>query len=187
MKKKQKSIRSIVVGIIVVLLMSISIGFATLTTNLNINGTTNIKKNSWNVHILAVQNINKTGDTIVTTEPSVTSGSTSTASLTYNVALVKPGDSYSFEFTVKNGGTIPVKLSSIPTLSGLSDAQDVYVNHTITNTDGSEITVEDSTIEAGNTKTYKITVLYDSNISNDQLPTDDQNLTLKAVLNYIQA
>lgn len=183
--KKGKKNTSKLILIIALLLLLVTVGYATLTTQLNIIGSTTVSKNSWNVYISDVKNISAGGNTVVSEEPTV-SGSTDTTKLTYEVELVKPGDTYQFDFVVKNGGTIDIILDKLPVLAGLTTEQDVYINHTITNVDGSAVTVEDSAIDAGETKTYRIKVEYDTNITNDQLPSDDQAITLTATLDYIQ-
>ena len=183
---KKKNYTGVVASLIIVLVACISIGYAALSTQVNVTGTTLIKTNSWNMYVSAVATPTTTGAPTVTKAPSVTSGSTSTTSLSYNVTLNKPGDAYTFNFTVKNGGTINAKLSAVPTLTGLTTAQDVYVNHTITNSDGSAVTAG-QTINAGATKTYTVKVEFDKNITAAQLPTSDQSLTLGVALNYVQA
>lgn len=185
-KRRRNNRSSIVVATVLLLLLIVSVGYAALITRLDINGTTNITKNSWNVYIESVSNIKSSGSTVETTPPVIESGSTFTTILTYDVTLGKPGDYYQFDFTVKNGGSIDIKLSELPILSGLTSAQDVYVNHIITDASNREVTVSDSVIEAGQTKTYRIKVMYDTNITDTDLPTVDQSISLKAQLNYIQ-
>ena len=48
MRRKRNNQKSIIV--IVVLLFIISLGYAYLTSNLSINGTSEIAPNTWNVH-----------------------------------------------------------------------------------------------------------------------------------------
>ncbi len=172
--------------LVLVLLLTISVGYATLMTTITINGTTTVRANSWNVYIESVANVLANGSASVTTNPSVVSGDTTTTSLTYNVALNQPGDSYEFEFTVKNAGTMDIILSKLPTLSGLGIDQDTYINHTLTNDDDSAVTVEDSVIPAGGSKTYKVKVEYDTNVESSELPSTNQSLNLSAELEYVQ-
>lgn len=174
------------VCLVVLLLLLFSVGYAALLSEIDINGTTTVLSNSWNVYVSSVDNEAVHGSVVLTASPSIPTGSTSTTSLAYSVSLAKPGDYYTFDFTVKNGGTLDIKLREAPILTGLSGDQDVYINHTIKNTDGTTITTDNSIIEAGGTKTYRIKVEYDSNIDISDLPNSNQSLALKVLLNYIQ-
>lgn len=178
--------RSIIVVVIFLLLLLVTVGYATITTQLKINGTTTIRKNSWNVYISKIANITTNGTASITTNPTVTAGSTTTTSVNYNVTLNQPGDYYEFEFTVTNGGTLDIVLSKVPSLLGLSTSQATYVSHTIKNSDGTDVTVNNSVIKSGQSKTYKIRVLYKSDIVASDLPSDNQSLNLSVQMDYIQ-
>ena len=179
--------RERVIILVLALLLTISVGYATLMTTITINGTTTIKANNWNVYIESVSNISSTSTATITTNPSVVSGSTTTTSLNYEVILNQPGDYYEFQFTVKNAGSLDIKLSKNPVLEGVTTDQDVYFNHTLKNLDGTDVAVTDAVIPAGDSRTYKVRVEYDSNINNNQLPTTNQTLNLTATLEFVQA
>ncbi|MBQ8659546.1 MAG: hypothetical protein IJ475_01745 [Bacilli bacterium] len=179
MRKNKVRILSALALLILVLM---SVGYAALSTNLNINGTASVAKAGWSVYFTGVSVTS--GSVSATTAP--TASGTSTTSLTYSVALTEPGDFYEFTVQVKNAGTLAAKLNAAPTLSGLSTAQDVYTNYTVTYSDGTAIKAGD-TIAAGASKTLKVRVEYDSSISASQLPTSAQTLTLTCTMNYVQA
>lgn len=165
--------------VIVLLLVCIGVGFAALSTQLNITGTSNISKVTWDVHL---ENVKVTAGSATATKAAVVEGSTT---VNYSVTLPVPGSYYEFTVDAKNGGTLPAKLSATPTLSGLSAAQDVYTNYTITYSDGSAIKAND-TLAAGAARTLKVRVEYDKNITASQLPTAAQTLNLTFSMNYIQ-
>lgn len=176
MKRKH----SYVMPLLLLLVITISIGYAALSTTLNINGTSTITKQTWNVYF----------DTLTVTSGSVTPTTAAAISsdkqtVTYTVPLTKPGEFYEFSVVVKNAGTLPAKISATPTLSGVSTAQDVYVNYTVKWSDNTTIAAGD-TIAAGATKTAKVRVEYDKNITASQLPTADQTLSLKFSMNFVQ-
>ena len=77
-------------------------------------------------------------------------------------------------------------LSAAPTVAGLSSAQDVYLNYTVTYSDGSTIAAND-TLNASSNRVIKVRVEFDRNITASQLPTQNQSLTLTVGLNYVQA
>lgn len=186
MDKKKKSHKSLLLALVLLLSLSITVGYAVISSELNIDGTTVVKKNSWKVIISSITNVKKSGAT-VTTAPTA-SEANNTVTVSYNVTLNKPGNYYEFEFTVKNGGTLPIKLSAVPTVSPtLTAAEKKYFEHTITETDGSTITVANSNIAAGATKTYKVKVSYKDVSSASDLPSADNTKNMSITLNYTQA
>lgn len=175
MRREEKTKNYIIIGLLVCVCF-ISVAFAALASTLNINGSAQIKTNSWDVHFENVANKTTTGAPTVTTEPTI-DGLTTTVS--YAVTLNQPGDKYSFTVDVVNAGSIDAKLSSI-NVGGVSTEQDVYVNYTVSGI------VQDEVLAAGASKTISVSVEYDPTVSATQLPTVDQSLTLTAVLNFVQ-
>ncbi len=177
---KKKNSKKFVLSLLVLLLLTISIGYATLSTTLKINGTSGINNPTWNVHFA---NIEVTDGSVSATKAATID--TATTTVDYNVDLTKPGDFYEFTVDVKNEGSINAKLSALPTISGVSTEQDVYTNYTVTYKDGSAIKADDK-LASGETKTLKVRVEFDKNITNDQLPTKAQTLNLTFEMNYVQ-
>lgn len=178
--KKNKS--KLIIALVLLLMVFTSIGYAALSTTLNISGTANVAKAGWSLYFT---NIAVTSGSVAATTAPAVSGTTTT-SLTYAVSLTKPGDFYEFKVDVKNAGTLAAKLSAAPSLSGVSTAQDVYINYTVTYSDGTAVKAGD-TIAAGATKTLKVRVMYDTNVTASQLPTSAQTLSLKYSMTYVQA
>ena len=168
MKKKKNS--SFVV-IALLLIVTISIGYAALSTTLNINGTSTIKTQNWDVHFANVKATTTTGAT-VTKAPTITEGKTT--EVTYNVALNQPGSVYEFTVDVVNGGTIAAKTSAIPTLGG--NTQPTIFNYTVTWSDGSPITANTA-----------LRIEYKKDITAAQLPSADTALSLTCSIPYVQA
>ena len=178
MKKKKNS--SFVV-IALLLIVTISVGYAALSTTLNINGTSTIKTNTWDVHFANVKTTTNTGATVTKT-PTITEGKTT--EVTYNVALNKPGSVYEFTVDVVNSGTIDAKTSAIPTLGG--NTQPTIFNYTVTWSDGTAITAN-TALAAGATKTVKVRIEYKKDITAAQLPSADTTLSLTCSIPYVQA
>ena len=177
----KKTKRRLSVIVLLLLLMSVTIGYSALSSSLNITGTSTINSAKWDVHF---ENISiSTGSVTATEEPTIDS---SKLNITYKVNLNIPGDFYEFTVDVKNAGSVDAKLSALPTISGVSSTQDVYTNYTFTHTDGTPIAV-DETIAAGASKNFKVRVEFDANIDASQLPTSAQPLNLTVGMNYVQA
>lgn len=186
MEKKKKSHKSLLLALALLLVLTISVGYAAISSDILINGTTTVKKNTWNVIISSISNVKKSTG-VTATDPAATE-TANKVSVDYNVTLNKPGDYYEFQFTVKNAGTLPIKLSAVPSVSAtLTAAEQKYFNHTITETDGSAITVANSTIAANGTKTYKVRVEYKNVNSSADLPGADNTKEMNITLNYTQA
>lgn len=180
MRRRRIKNSSYIAAILLLLLVGISVGYAAISTTLNINGTSSIGKSTWDVHFenLAVT----TGSVTATTPATIQSDKTN---ITYTITLNNPGDYYEFTVDVKNSGTMAAKISATPTLSGVSTAQDVYINYTVKYSNGNAIAAND-TLAVGETKTFKVRVEFDSNISSSQLPSTTSSLSLGFSVNYVQ-
>lgn len=176
---KKKSNRKFVLLVLALLLFTITVGYAALSTTLNINGTSKINNATWNVQF---KNLTVTPGSVSATKAATIDSATE---IDYNVELIKPGDFYEFTVDVTNTGTIDAKLGAAPILSGVSAEQDVYTNYTVTYIDDTAIHANDK-LAAGTTKKLKVRVEFDRNITNSQLPTEAQPLNLAFAMNYVQ-
>ena len=184
MKKTNKKFLFVAIALLFVM----SIGYAALSTTLTINGTANIASNSWDVHFANIQTT--TGSVTPTTAPTVSG--TNTTSLTWAVSLAEPGDFYEFTVDAVNGGTINAKIADNGiTKTEMTSTQDTYLNYTVTYADGTAIATGDTLAKAGstgNTKTLKVRVEYDTNVTPAQINalTEPLAVTLNYSLNYVQ-
>lgn len=179
--KERKGNKKFILVLLLLLVMGVSVGYAALSTTLNINGTSTIKKQTWDVHF---ENVQVAANSATATQaPEI---STDETTVTYSVNLSNPGDFYEFTVDVVNKGSIPVKLSADAVLSGIDAAKDVFTNYTVTYSDGTAIKAGDKLAATTGKKTVKVRVEYDANIDNDQLPTADTALDLKFSMNYVQ-
>ena len=179
MSKKLKKYLSVLV--LVLLLLGVTVGYSALNQGLNITGTSKITNASWDVHMTNVQIAS--GSVAAVVAPAAPS--TGVTSMTYEVNLNSPGDFYEFSFDVENAGSVDAELSAVPTLAGVSTAQDVYTNYTIVHTDGTPI-VAGETIAAGASKNFTVRVEFDRNVTSEQLPTSAQTMTLTVDMEYVQ-
>lgn len=178
--KKSKNKKNYILVVLLLLVVTITVGYAALSTTLNINGTSTIGKQSWDVHFA---NLSVTSGSVTATEAAtITAGKTT--EITYEVTLAKPGDFYEFTVDVTNAGTIDAKTAAAPTISG-NTLTDV-TNYTATWSDGTAIAAN-QTLAGGASKKLKVRIEYKKDITADQLPTTDTALTLKFSLPYVQA
>ena len=101
--KKNHIIIMTLIGIIFIM----SLAFAAFSSLLTINGNASID-NSWNVEITNIVSKNKIGNASNNGEPVYTK-----TSATFKTVLISPGDSMTYDVTIKNKGTVDAKLKKI--------------------------------------------------------------------------
>ena len=166
---------------IFLLILCLGVGFAFLSTQLNITGNTSVSGNKWSVYFNNVQVSEGSVDASVV--PTTTG--TATTSVNYTVLLDKPGDFYEFTVDAVNAGTIDAMIDSI-TMTSLDTDVATYLNYTATYLDGTTLAQND-VLEADDSTTYKVRVEYKKNIEATDLDEDGINLTLTFGINYVQS
>ena len=151
--------------IIIILILAISIGFAYLSTNLNILGNGQVKGNTFDIHF---ENIQVSDGSVEAATPVIDSNKTT---VNYEVTLNKPGDYYEFTVDVVNAGTLDGMIGSV-NASSFTDEQAKYLETTYNYSDGTEIGYFDI-LKVNTTRTLKIRVLFKKDISVDDMPSSD--------------
>ena len=151
----------VLVGIIFVM----SFAFAAFSSLLTITATVD---SSWNVEITNIVSKDKVGDASNNGEPVYTK-----TSATFKTTLVSPGDSMTYDVTIKNKGTIDAKLSKIT----LTDSNNPAI---IFETGGIE---EGDVLKAGEETIFTVIVKYNSNVTSQP---DVLNASLTVKLDYVQ-
>ena len=169
-----------------ILLVSISMGYALLRTNLTINGTSKIKGNNWDIHFENL--VVSTGSVELSTEDIAAAIGSNTTEVSYTVTLSQPGDFYEFTVDAVNAGSIDGMVESVT--SKLNDevitTLPAYLDYSVSYSDGVEI-LPNQYLKAGETETYKVRIEFKKDISSSDLPTTAQTLTLDFGVAYIQA
>lgn len=177
-KKKRRAI--IIAAIILLLIVGVTIGYAGFSTNLQINGNTNIKKPNWDIHFQNIQV--KSGSATASSPATIDSSKTK---VDYTVTL-EYGQFYEFDVDVTNAGALDGKVSSI-IKSGLTTEYDKFLNYDVKYKNGNKINTNDE-LKAGETKTYTVRLEYDPNTPSSDLPNEDiQNLHLSFEAVYVQS
>ena len=163
MKDKKKW----VIGILCTLVCIMAVGYAVLAQQLNITGTTSIDS-TWKVEITNIQESEVVGKALSKVTPSYTS---TTAS--FNVGLIQPGDSITYDIEISNLGTLKAKVDSININLDENDAIK-YTTSGVSNGDK---------LGVGEKTTLTIKVEYDSSVtSQPAVTTKDITVTI----NYVQ-
>ena len=174
-KNNDDHIGKLVIIILLVAIVFMSIGFAVLSTALQINGTATIKSAKWEIKYT---NVNVKSGSVTAIVPATIESNNQV--INYNIELDNIGDYYEFDVVIKNNGTLDAEVESI-LKSGVSTAQDVYVNYVVT---GMEI---GDVLASGQTSTVRVRVELDPDITETELPTDTQNMSLTFPIKFIQA
>ena len=173
-------------GILLLLVVGLSVGYALLRTNLTINGTSKIKGNTWDIHFANLQVTE--GSVELSTGDVAAAIQSSTTDITYTITLNEPGDFYEFTVDAVNAGSIDGMVESVT--SKLNDAVittlPAYLDYSVSYSDGVEI-LPNQYLKAGETETYKVRIEFKKDISSSDLPTSVQTLTLDFGVAYIQA
>ena len=177
--RRQK--RNNLLVLLLLLLVGIGIGYAFLTSNLNIKGSSDIKKVGWDVHfenlVLGSDNVPATKDAVIDENDKTT--------VAYTIKLNKPGDKYEFTVDVVNSGNIDAVVSAV-NKTGLTEEQAKYVEYTASYRDGTDVAEEDE-LKVGDTKNIIVSVKYKTDLNPEDLPNEDKVLSLKLEITYVQA
>ncbi len=171
--------RYFAVIILLLLVLGLSVGYSILSASFNINGTSTIKSNTWEIGIGDGDITCPTG-TVCTINPSnpdelVPDDGTTNGAIIWtegNIVyfkhlLTKPGDVFTFTAKFTNTGSIDAKVSAVYTSELNATAQN-FMTYGVTYADGTAVTAGDS-LAAGASATFKVTVAYKSGVTT--LPT----------------
>ena len=106
MRNRKK--RNIIIGSLCSLIVFMGIGYAVLSQTLNINGTANMR-GEWDIKITDISEASRTGKA----DPGTPTISSSGVSASFEANLWMPGDSITYNITVKNNGNIDAALKEL--------------------------------------------------------------------------
>ena len=183
-KKKFNKKRKNTYKIFFLILVGMTVGFAAINTTLQLIGTLNISKTTWNIHW---DNPTKTGGVAATTEVKLKDGDNTTVE--YQVDLKNPGDYYEFTVDAKNEGTIDGMITGISNKvyeNNTEVTKPDYLDFTVTYADD-KVIANNHLLAAGKSESYKVKVQYKTGLTADQLPTQTRNLKFTFQVTYMQA
>ena len=168
--------------ILILLVVCLGIGYSYLNTELNINGTANINSANWSVYW---NNVQVESGSVSAPTPTIDSDKTT---VSYTVTLEKPGDYYEFTVDAVNAGTIDAMIETIDSkLNGVTmEEVPAYLDYGISYADDTPLE-ENQELLHDSTETYKVHIGYADYIEADELPGENQSLSLDFTVTYKQA
>ena len=189
MRTKYNKRRFRTVIMIFILLLCMSIGYSYLLTTLNIEGTSNIKANTWDVHWenVSVKSGSVTGDQV----PIDAYVMSDTTQVEYSVILKNPGDYYEFTVDAKNSGSLDAMVSITDTKfyesNGVTQINlPNYLEYEFLYSNG--VRIEPNQLLAANSsRTIKVKIKFKDDLDESELPTTDKTIVIRQSITYIQA
>lgn len=176
--EKDRGFRVLAIVAICIAVAGLTIGYAALSTTLNITTKVSVPGSTWSVKFANLGTPTLTGSAAV-----VNAATINDTLINIDVSVKQPGDSIVYTFDVTNDGTLDAKLSAAPTISDLTSANASNIKYTLTYADGSAISAND-VLNHGETRNLKLTATYDSAATT--VSSTDQTFNISAALLYIQ-
>ncbi len=149
--------RNIIIGSLCSLLVFMGIGYAVLSQTLNISGTANMK-GTWDIKITDISEASRTGKA----DPGTPTISTSGVSASFEANLWMPGDSITYNITVKNNGNIDAALKElVPSVE--NGVQQVKFSNNA---------VQGKVLRQGESYTFQVSVVFDEDAT--EIPPDSK-------------
>ena len=162
------------------IVLGFGVGYAYLSTNLSIDGTSHVKSAKWDVHFENV--VVKDGSVEATTEPTISNDTT----INFAATLSSPGDYYEFTVDVVNNGTLNAKIDDFNILPTLSENESKYFNYEVKYSTGFDI-LKDDILLPGTTKTILVSFVYKESEDVLDYPEEDKEFNFEVGIRYTQA
>ncbi|MBR1936802.1 MAG: hypothetical protein IJ842_03810 [Bacilli bacterium] len=168
--------------ILIIMLLVVSIGYAILSSNLNILGSSEISAPTWDIHW---ENVSVKSGSVSATTPTI---DTIKTTVNYSVTLTIPGEYYEFTVDAVNAGTIDGMVSVISNKLNGTEITTLpnYLEYKVSYEDGIDI-APNHLLAANTSEKYKVHVGYKKDISVSDIPEGAQTLNLSFSVTYVQS
>ena len=179
--------------ILIILLLCITIGYAILSSNVNINGSSKIKNATWNIHF---DNLRVVDGSVPINEDDIAAriNPNNNTEVNYKITLNKPTDYYEFLVDVVNEGSIDAMIDNVSSKIKVNenDYEEItdnnipnYLKYKVTYLNDTSINSKQE-LKSGDRETYKVRIEFNKDINNEDLPQTEQNIEFKFEVNYVQ-
>ena len=185
--------------IVFVLLLLLGIGYAALSSTLNIIGISNIAKSNWDVHFANITLRNESVEINTTEYPDAQESTIDVldpTKLSYNVLLSEPGDFYEFNVDVVNDGTLDAMISAIESKIKIGDSNETlltnetlpeYLLYSVTYSNGTQIDMPHE-LKSKDKDNLLVRIEFKKDITNAQYEEAvGKVLNFKMKINYVQS
>ena len=195
MRQSERDKRNyLIIGLCAVLVVMV-VGFAAFSSQLQINGTSNISSN-WDVQITNITRFASSGSGVSDVSGSPTYDNSNGLTATFNTNLTSPGDYAIYKIKIENLGSLNAKLSKITLNADSSNDITYYVNKNQNNssiTDTDRLIGENDVLKpTGDSSNLDegyvyVTVKY-NNYEGQSSPTgDNKTVTATVKLDFVQS
>ena len=164
------------------------LGYALISSNLDIVGTLNLKHANWNIHWDS-NSVEVAEGSISSELPIVNSDEDE---VSYTINLSNPGDFFQFTLDALNDGDVDgmVGIDSLDPVITDGDGEEIelpdYLKYKVTYSDDKEIE-RYHYLKAGELETIKVRIEFDKEVEKDDLPSEAIQLNITTNLPYRQA
>ena len=164
---------------IAVLAIFLAVGFAYISSAVNIGGMFTLSPSRYDVHF---ENVQVTEGSVEADTPTY---STNDTKVSASIRFTQPGDFYEFTIDAVNDGDIDAMLNTVSDVE-LTEETDKYLDYKVTYEDGEEL-AQYQELNAGDRLTFKVRANFKENIATEDLPVDGDTLDLTFDTNYVKA
>ena len=184
MKKNKKRL---LISVIMLLVLSIGIGYAYISSNLSITGSTKISSNTWDIHFNNIV-VDNGSVSIPTGYQAATIDNSDTTKITYSILLNRPGDYYEFTVDIVNSGTIDGMIENVISKVNNQDISNLpeYLTYEITYLDGDPL-MNNFLLSSNTTETIRVRIEFNEDIEENDLLDTEEVLNFSLNVNYRQA
>ena len=172
--------------IIILLVLSMGIGYAFLTTTLTIDGVSDIDSAVWDIHFdnLEVQNSSVSGNQVISPATITNNGT----SISFHVKLNEPGEGYAFSFDMINGGTLNAYIEDIDILinGSSNNSLPTYLKQDLLEYNSGNHLAVGYPLFSGETDKLMFYILYDPDVYPDNLPGESESITISINISFAQ-
>lgn len=165
--------------VIAVLAIFLSVGFAYISSAINIDGLFTIFKSTYDVHF---ENLHVIDGSVEAETPTYNTDDTE---VSVSVRFNNPGDFYEFTIDAVNAGDIDAMLNTVADIE-LTEDQEKYIDYTVTYEDGEEL-AQYQELNSGDTCTFKVKASFKEDIEKEDLPVNGDSIDITLDTEYIRA
>ena len=179
MKERKRKLNYLLV---IVLLLLVSVGYAILSTNLNILGSSQISAPTWDIHW---ENVSVKSGSVSASTPTIDTNKTT---VNYSVTLTIPGEYFEFTVDAVNAGTIDGMVSVVSNKLNNVEITTLpnYLEYKVSYDDDIDI-APNHLLASNSSEKYKVHVGYKKDISVSDIPATAQTLNLSFSVTYVQS